>query len=831
MLPFKKSRISLIIAAALVPASLAFADDTAASKQDCAAEQDGGVNAACEAQSGLFEEIVVTATKRESAASDVPINITAVTGESLREQNITDIKRLLQESVEINAPDNGARFADSVTVRGLNVSSVSATNLEQFVKSTLAYYIDDTPLPKLGFRIKDINRVETLLGPQGTLYGAGSLGGTVRYVTNDPQLNEFEARVNTAAYQVDGGGVSSDTDFVVNLPVGETFTVRASAAYLDEAGYLDRAANAPWRTGDDAYISHPNPNKAIYKDDNWQEVTTAKVAALWAPSDSLDIKFTHMQQDQFAHGTRGANLLPVEIDDPSIDCDDADCYFPSFDTPYAINDRTIISPHEEFSDKDFSLDVLDLNWDLGFATLTSSTSIFEDSSVGEADYTSEGYAYYWWAGFDEGDTNITAHLMFDNTYEGFSHESRLVSQANDSYEWILGFYTTEQKSSNSFWEIIPTIDQELSWKRVADMADVGYEEHYEGTYSEDAVFGEFSYHLTDRLTLTAGARVFNYDDKRNTVLLDHTLALPDQDLDSNGGEDGKTFFKFNAAYEINDDVLTYATFSQGFRRGGRNSFRDFDGYEVAGNSLAYDPDSIDNFELGLKGYFFDRKLYMQANAYQIEWHDPQTYRSQVVEYGFPINGTENGPDAETRGLELSSRYRLNDNWSITFASATTEGRFTETYTHCMYENTGGSTGDDTGCRTWVDGDLLGGAPKWKHNLGVSYNGELAGYPMWISLRGNYVGATNTDRDDSALVVDADTGAVTKVKYSAWVRPSYTLAHLNAGMDFGRLGAGLWVNNLLNDDSIVSNQDAGALGRRMFNTTPRTVGLSLSYSFE
>lgn len=823
MLPFKKSPLSLLVAAALLPASVAFAQD--ASDLDCSAEamaKDTELTKMCAENSGAVEEIYVTATKRASAASDLPMNITAISGEALREQNITDVKQLIQDSVEISAPDSGARFSDSVTVRGLNVSRVDANNLEQFVKSTLAYYIDDTPLPKLGFRIKDINRVEKLLGPQGTLYGAGSLGGTIRYITNEPNLEETEFSVNTSMYQVEGGGLSTDTDFVVNVPVSDTFALRASMAYLDEAGFIDRAANPPWRTGDDAYESNPNPNQNIYKDDNWQEVTSGKIAALWAPTDNLEFKLTHMEQDQLANGTRGANRLPLSEADPSF----SEMDFGDFKTPYAYDDRTLISPHQEFADKQFSLDVLDISVDLGFATLTSSTSKFKDTSVGEADYTSQGYAYYGWAGFGPDDTNVTAYITFDNEYEGFSHETRLVSEANDTYEWILGFYTTEQDSSIAFREIIPTIDDVLGWKRVASVGDVGYEEDYRGTYSEDAVFGEFSYAVTDKLTVTAGARVFNYEDKRHTILLDHTFALPDQDLKTKGGEDNKSFFKLNASYDINDDVLAYATMSQGFRRGGRNNFRDYNGYEVADDSLAFEPDSIDNFEIGLKGRFFDDKLYVQTNVYQMVWKDPQTYRSQTVEFGFPINGTENGPDAETKGWELSSRYALNDNWSFSYSTATTEGRFTDTLTHCMYKNTGGDTGDFNACRTWTDGDLLGGSPKWKHNLGVSYSGEVAGYPMWASLRGRYVSETNTDREDT--VYEAVGAGDVLYVYKPWVRPSYTLFHANAGMRFDKVTAGLWVSNLLNDDSIVSSQSGGVLGRRIFNATPRTVGLSLSY---
>ena len=122
----------------------------------------------------FIEQIIVTSGRREQAASSVPYNITAISQETLRDENITDAKKLIQQSVSISAPGNSARFTDSVTVRGLNVSPVNANNLEQFVRSTLAYYLDDTPLPFIGYRIKDISRVEQLLGPQGTLYGAGT---------------------------------------------------------------------------------------------------------------------------------------------------------------------------------------------------------------------------------------------------------------------------------------------------------------------------------------------------------------------------------------------------------------------------------------------------------------------------------------------------------------------------------------------------------------------------------------------------------------------------------------------------------------------------------
>ena len=209
------------------------------------------------------EKVIVTGTRRSETASKVPFNITAIGEQALREENITDAKKLINQSIAINAPENSARFADSVTVRGLNVSPVNANNLEQFVKSTLAYYLDDTPLPNLGYRIKDVARVETLLGPQGTLYGAGSLGGTIRFITNKPKLGKTEGRVNTRFYKVAQGGLSNDTDVVLNVPLGTTLALRASIARLDEKGWIDRVSNPPWRTGSNAWSTKPDATQNV----------------------------------------------------------------------------------------------------------------------------------------------------------------------------------------------------------------------------------------------------------------------------------------------------------------------------------------------------------------------------------------------------------------------------------------------------------------------------------------------------------------------------------------------------------------------------------------
>jgi iron complex outermembrane recepter protein len=339
-----------------------------------------------EEEAKQLERIVVTATGRAQPASSVPYNVTAQSEEALREENITDIKKLIQSSPSINAPSNGARFADSVTVRGLNISPVGANNLEQFARSTLAYYLDDTPLPNIAIRIKDVARVETLLGPQGTLYGAGSLGGTVRYITNQPEFGRLGIQGNTSIYQAEGGSLSHDTDAVINVPISDRFALRASVAQLDDGGYTDRISNPSWRTGAFAWETKPDPNKNVYKDDDYTRTTTGRVSLAWKLTNDLKLTLTHAEQTQLAHGTSGTSLLPLAIANARTPADIA-AYIrnPNFSpcttactftdrnaTPFLAGRDSVVSRYPEYADRDFRLSAFNVDWNLGFANLRSS---------------------------------------------------------------------------------------------------------------------------------------------------------------------------------------------------------------------------------------------------------------------------------------------------------------------------------------------------------------------------------------------------------------------------------------------------------------------------
>jgi outer membrane receptor protein involved in Fe transport len=782
------------------------------------------------------QRIVITGTGRAVQASKVPYNATALTEEALRENNITDAKKLIQQSIGINAPENSARFADSVTVRGLNISPVNANNLEQFTKSTLSYYLDDTPLPNIGYRIKDIARVETLLGPQGTLYGAGSLGGTVRFITNKPRLGKTEGRINTSFYQTKDGGLSNDTDVVVNLPIGQSVALRASVARLDEAGYIDRVSNPPWRTGSSAWVTKPDPNVNVYKDDDWQKVNGGRISALWRVAPGIEITLAHTRQDQLAHGTSAVSLQPLGVANARNDAEvqaawrnpnrtlaqlpcAPNCpYTDESKAPVAVDKQSILSRYPEFADRTFRMNSFDLDWDLGFAALHSSTSQFEDSRRGEADYASQGYAFY----FSLGDLggNITsgrsAFMTFDNTYKGLSHETRLTSKGDGPLSWIAGLYYTKQDRNLRFSEVLPGMDAFLGSSKAtpSPIPDVGYSEDLGSKYTETALYGEAGYRITPKWQVNVGARVFNYKDTALGKIIDYACGFVDSDVTTTGGANGKSYYKLNTSYQVTDELLTYLTYSQGFRRGGTNGFKNLSATRViADTAREYKPDSTDNIELGLKGYLFNRQLYIETGVYQIDWKDAQTYRAQDVE-GFPVNGTANGPDARTRGWEFASRYRINDMFSATYSTTTTRAEWVTTKTHCLYTN-------NTSCRTWSAGGKLGAAPKWRHNVGLRFNTTLANdVYVWGGVSARYVAKVQSDRADSPAQNS------TVASYDA-----YTSYSLNGGLAWGPYNLSGWVQNLTNVQSLRSSQAAGIMGYRGIYGTPRTVGLNFSYRFE
>ncbi|MDU0113226.1 TonB-dependent receptor [Psychrosphaera aquimarina] len=817
----KKQKLSILIASILASGAAYSADEVEKEKKD---------------KEDIMERIEVSASGRVTSAAELPMNITAMGSDELRRKNITDIKDLIAESVAISAPGNSNRFADSVTVRGLNVANVNANNIERFATSTLAYYLDATPLPNIAYRIKDIKRVETLLGPQGTLYGGGSLGGTVRYITNKPELEEFTVDFNSSVYQVKEGSLSHDTDVVVNVPLTKSVALRASLARLDDGGFTDRMVNPVWLSDGEKIVGTPNPGQELYEDDDWEETTSARVQLLWQVNDDLSVNFSHINQTQLAHGTRGASRWDLDEACAAENLSSLDCKekYSTETAPLQFDEYTIQSVHEEYSDRDFALTSVDIDWNLGFATLTSSLSTYDDARIGQGDYLYEGFTYYgtlaYMPSLRHENTDQSAYIRYDNTYKGFTHESRLTSNGDGPFSWIAGIFNTSQDKSLQFWEVFPGFDDAA----VSDYGgfdprteypdrgflDSGYYEDITSEYTETAVYGEISYKILPEWTVTAGARFFDWEDSVLKNISDYTGYLGiDIDTSKDGGSD--TIFKFNTSYNFNESSLAYFTVSQGFRRGGTNGFRDEGDDIVAGDTQRFAPDTTTNKELGIKATVLDNQLYLQAAFYQIDWHDTQTYFDQTIK-GFPINGTVNGPDAQTNGYELSGRYRINDNFTIKASYAATEAEFTETKTVYLFED---NLVDET--QTWTKGEGLGGTPKSRQNLSINYYDELGDGSVDASLSVRFVGKQLSSRQDTKY----DDELEQEIQVDPYIFDAYNVMNLSAGYSQDDWSVSVFVDNLTDELGESSYQRVGgSWGHKSIYIMPRTVGVTFSYNY-
>ena len=494
-----------------------------------------------------------------------------------------------------------------------------------------------------------------------------------------------------------------------------------------------------------------------------------------------------------------------------------DCRFNnSLETPFLAGRDVVASRYPEFARRKFRLSSFDFDADLGFANLHSSTSYFKDTRRGQADYAGQGWLFYYVFNGNFGPTEFatdnSAFITFDNSYKGWNHETRLTSTNDGPLNWIAGIYYTDTERSLKFSEFAPGLDDLVGVDRAVEGGNVdeGYREELGNRYKEIAVYGELGYEVTSRWNVTLGGRVFNYKDRAIADIRDYSFNLVDSQGDSTNTVKGKAYFKFNTSYDITDDALIYATVSQGFRRGGTNGFRDLGTRTVSPDVQNYKPDSTTNYEVGLKGFFADRQLYLQANFYQIDWKDVQTYYSQDVNF-FPVNGTTNGPNARSRGFEGMLRFNLSDALQVNFATAYTDAKWSSTKTVCLYTN-------DTSCRTWTEGQKLGGAPKWKNSASIRYSGQLgANADGWVSLSGRFQGAVQVDR------ADFPTDDVPSY-------PSYAVFDLRGGVDLGSLNVGLWVENFTNKRAQVSQQNDRVMGARILHTAPRTYGINLSYGF-
>jgi iron complex outermembrane receptor protein len=773
------------------------------------------------AEGAMLEEVLVTATRRSQSVQDIPFNISAVSGDSLDKAGIVDSVDLIRSVAGISVIDRGYRnsgMTNGIVIRGINVDSGANGDVPLAAVPTVATYVGDTALYG-NFILKDIDRVEVLRGPQGTLYGSGSLAGTVRYIMNKPNTEEFSGKIGASYGVTDGSdGNNISADLMLNIPISDTFAIRANIGKIDNDGIVDYTnVYATDGTGDpvvNGNVATATPEYTTVKDADDVDIEYVRVSALFEPSDTFSAQLSYQRQEDEIGGRR-----QVTRGDDLVNGGQYGDY---------ENGAVMLEP----SEREVELMALEIEVDLGFATLTSATSDYSHDGVGISDNTGV-YAQNGWLGFYYSSPRpfAQAERFYDDS--AFAQELRLVSNGENFIDWTVGLYYTDQDSllgQNSYLKGYEEYVTAVS--SFAFITEQDFKFRRNQSYKEMAVFGEATINLSDDLRLTLGGRYFDNElDVDAFVEIPYYGGAPGEAKQSITEDD--VLFKANIAFDVSDDGMFYGTISEGYRHGGANAVPTSGTYAESPEYFTFDSDSVINYEVGYKGST-DSMTYT-ASLYYTDWSDPQL-NTATNNWGF--FGVINGESARTQGLELEVAGQLSE--SISYAAGYTYAD--AELTDDVYKPAGNFYGNLVSSplrRDLVaeDGDRLPGTSEHVFNVSLVHQMALSNS---LTLRTQLSGYYQSDSLNS-LGSDDPTDAL-YVNTAADI-DSFQLWNIVSSLSNEDWTASLYVKNIANEEGVtgvVTPEHMGsapdATNRYFANASndsislPRTMGVSFAYNF-
>jgi outer membrane receptor protein involved in Fe transport len=777
-------------------------------------------NTPTEQNTGL-EEIIVTAEKRESTVQATPIAMSALSAADLSEQNIGSIQDLVGAIPGISLRTAGPGQTE-YEMRGLGSAGGSV--------ATVGFYIDETPLSASAVALNgrtvidadlyDLNRTEILRGPQGTLYGAGSMGGTIKLVTNAPKLHAFEGAAAVDVSQTTGGSTNGRGSLMLNLPIGDIAALRLVTTGKYISGWIDRkvieAGQFPFPTNfGNCGVYYCNrgdvenaPVAEDHKNSNLERFISSRAALLIQPVENLSITGNFMYQRIDADGYNNYQSPPANQ---------------AIYQPYNIKEPYYDSFHM------FSLKI---SYDMSFANLTSASSYWQRDVYQSTDSTEALQNIFNYTAF-------VPNLYMDNdlTWQ-IAQELRLTSRTEGDFQWVGGLYYSNLHSGyitkNQTVGFVTTpvcpaggplgghcdpADQFLYAPPVTGENPEGimFNDNNPNVLKQYAIFGEGSYKLSPTLKLTAGLRFYKFDisNQANQRGLGTASGDATPTISTASGSNTSLLPKINLSYEPTPDLTVYSTLSKGSRPGGVNlpipltPFSEGSFYYcgpgtgpsyLTAQPAYYAPDSLWSFEVGEKAKFNDRRFTVNADVFYVKWHDIQ--QLIVLSCGYPYN--TNVGDAKAYGPELEMAARLTD--SIT---ADLSGAYTQSYI---------SEAKDTPGLPVTNGTRVTNIPKYTGNLAVSYESTLAqDYKFTFRIAESYVGPV----EDTA--------------YYRQILGSYGLMDFRMGVGKSGWTASLFGTNLTDKHAgLTINNTVFAWQQptitRVSTNQPRTIGLAFETRF-
>ena len=791
-----RSAIGLAVAAAI--AGLA-----APSAPSLAAEADNSA-------SGRLEEVIVTARKRTENLQDVPLSIDVLSKKDMSNLGISGFDDFAEKvpSISFISVGPGTQF---LVMRGASDGS----NPTYANSSSTGFFVDDASTSWAGVQpdlhLYDIERIEVLNGPQGTTFGAGSMSGAIRYVTNKPDLNAFSAGVDFDGGKIQGGQQNWTYEGFLNAPlISGKLGLRISAYSDSHGGFINnQLVTRTWvntAVSDNSAWAGSNYNR--------EHAEGGRIALMGVLNDGWSASLTYSYQHQTAHGAWD--------EDPSL-------------APRTVERFGPESHHFEAKMVDFHVD-----GDVGIGDLVFASTYWAMPTRQQNEYSQymENYRGFFGdpPGANEGLTcandpvygdptagyvDCTAPVQFYEYHtnpERWSHELRLASKPGGRFHWLGGLYwekTTDKNSGSTYYMPglrvdSPAFQYYYNYYYTAALPPSGsslgpgvwYAYQTISEYKQTTEFANISFDLTDKFSVEAGAVHFHSDFSYDTPFGQFAYQATTAGLEV--GSSKKWNGKLGVNYKLADQVMVYANFAQGFRDGGTNSGFPQQCYD-AGVPPAYSSDTLNNFELGWKSTGLNGHLLWNGAAYRMDWKELQTiiYDPDICpSSSFYVNVG----DARILGIESNVEYKLNERWSMQASTSYTDSHLISSPYTAFQPNVG---------------ERLPFVPYFSWSWNLRYE-----RPLGAGLRG-YAQIDMAHKGDmwDDLHVSGSHGL------PRILQPDYSITNLRFGLnpDGGRWLAELYVTNVEDKNAIVYTNTYN-FDLRQTTNEPRVIGLRLNYRF-
>ncbi len=686
-------------------------------------------------------EIVVTAQKRVQNVQDVPISISVVGGEQMQESGGSQLADYAAYVPGLQVDNAGSPGRSTLSLRGVAPMGPSAT---------VGIYLDDAPIGSSGIYNRgqtftldllpyDIERLEVLRGPQGTLYGASSIGGLFKYVTVQPDLANLAARAGGEVFSIaHGDGTGWAASAMLNVPiVRDELAISGSYSRRDTPGFVDNVL-----TGE--------------KDVNDAVQEGGRAALLWQPDSALTVRLSGLWQS-------------VESDNMGI------LYEGMGNVPLAPG-ASFLSTNAQLPEpftSDFQFYSGTIAYDLGFAELSSTTS-YSELEILETTDASRIYGVIW-----GGLATYPATLH----QKKWTEEIRLTSAPSDRFEWMLGFFYTDEDNSHD--QIVRALDTDGELVPAFDPFAVVA---LPNTYQEYAVFGNVTWKLSDLFHITGGLRW-----ARNEQTFSQVTRIPLLGLDASGtgtSEEDNVTYSISPQINLGPDTMIYARVASGYRPGGPN-------VALPGFPATVDSETVTSYEAGIKAQFLDRAVSLDAAAFLLDWNDLQISAA----FAEGINGLVNAGTARSKGVEAALLIHPTAGLNVGANFAYTDATCTETTTNCM------------------EGDQLPNVPKISAAMTADYS-----FLLGSSAEARFGGAIRMVGDRVSAVESSPLSVPVE---------GYATLDLNGSVTFNdRWTLRVYARNLTDAEgritSNVATTNPGFLSTVPLQ--PRTIGLAVDMAF-